>query len=111
MPVKTRQKPTSFTEVSIAEGIARRVRVYLVLKPVRPQGDSRLVSRLLGEQGLDRLVLEAPRGNAGKVHIPVNWDVGISFSMGGYLLQACFATGVAAGRGMAAWLEKQSRRP
>ncbi len=70
------------------EAVARRSRIYLVLKPVTPKTDSRLCSRFLGATGRDRLVLDVPLSGDHKVCIPVGWEMGMAFPMGQFLLQA-----------------------
>lgn len=78
----------SFAEASFLEAVARRVRVDLVLKPVSLGGQKRLITRFLGLQGIDRLILDVPSGNGRKVFVPSGWRVGMAFSMGPYFLQA-----------------------
>ena len=69
----------SFAQTTIAEAVARHARVDLVLKPVTPGTDQRLISRFLGTQG-DDLVLDTPwKGNNDRVFVPVGWDIGMAF--------------------------------
>jgi hypothetical protein len=81
-------KSRSFTDVSLTEAVARRVQVMLMVKPVRPSGPSRLYSRLLGAFDDGRLVLDVPVYEDRKVFLPVGWDLGISFALGSFCLQA-----------------------
>ncbi|MCK4626861.1 MAG: flagellar brake domain-containing protein [Phycisphaerae bacterium] len=78
----------SFTEVTFLEAVARRIRVYLISKPVTPETDGRLRSRFLGAAGPDHLILDVPVSKNRKVCVPVGWEMGMSFSMGQFLLQA-----------------------
>ncbi len=70
------------------EAVARRSRVYLILKPVTPETDKRLRSQFLGAAGPDRLVLDVPVAKDHKVCVPVGWELGMAFPMGHFLLQA-----------------------
>ena len=80
----------SFAEVTILEAVARRVRADLVLKPVRPKTDRRLLSRFLGTRNEAGLVLATPQTPKGeKVLIPVGWSLGLSFELAGMWVQAC----------------------
>ncbi len=92
----------SFSQVSFLEAVARRVRVDLVLKPVAPGTDKRLVSQFLGTQEPSGIVLATPRTvvtirrtkggertrRGEKVFVPVGWDIGMSFELRGLWLQA-----------------------
>lgn len=85
----TQQRVRSFAEVTFAEAAARRARVDLVLKPVVAGGDQRLISRFLGTQGPDRLVLAVPRTPKDeKVFVPIGWELGMAFDLAGLWLQA-----------------------
>lgn len=70
------------------EAVARRIRVYLISKPVTPKTDSRLRSRFLGAISRDHLVLSVPLSKGHKVCMPVGWDIGMAFPVGQFLLQA-----------------------
>jgi hypothetical protein len=81
--------PRSFTEVTLVEAAARRARVDLVIKPVTPGGDRRLISRFLGIPGAGRLALAPPQTVRGKkVFLPVDWQVGMSFDLADIWFQA-----------------------
>lgn len=83
-----RQTP-SFSEIAVIEAITRRLRVDLVLKPVTPGSDKRLISTFLGTSGEEQIVLAVPRTPRGaKVFVPDEWEVGLSFGLGGLWLQA-----------------------
>jgi len=78
----------SFAEVALAEAIARRARVDLVLKPVTPSTDKRLRSRFLGVARTGGLVLDVPVGaRVRRVYLPCGWELGMAFPVGGFLLQ------------------------
>lgn len=70
------------------EAVARRIRVYLISKSVTPETDGRLRSRFLGAVCPDRLILDIPVSGNRKVCVPVGWELGMTFSMGQFLLQA-----------------------
>ncbi|MCK4625557.1 MAG: flagellar brake domain-containing protein [Phycisphaerae bacterium] len=84
----TMQQSKSFTEVTFMEAVARRLRVYLISKPVAPETDGRLRSRFLSAAGPDRLILDVPVFKNRKVFVPVGRELGMTFSMGQFLLQA-----------------------
>jgi hypothetical protein len=88
VPKLVKKSARSFAEVSFLEAVGRRVQVTLVLKPVPPGRQGRLVSRFLGWQGADGLVLEVPRANGAQVFVPIGWELGISFAVGRHFLQA-----------------------
>jgi uncharacterized flavoprotein (TIGR03862 family) len=76
--------------------------VRLALNGVRPIARAISTAGGLGHEGLDaRLMLKARPGvfAAGEM---LDWEA----PTGGYLLQACFATGVAAAKGALEWLER-----
>ena len=76
-----------FAQATVAEAVARHVRVDLVLKPVTPGTDQRLISRFLGTQG-DDLVLDTPwKGNNDRVFVPAGWDMGMAFESGNLWVQ------------------------
>ena len=82
------QNTKSFAETAIVEAVTRRARIDLVLKPVTPGTDTRLISRFLGLRG-DDVVLEVPRTRTGgKVFVPEGWTLGIAFEQEGLWLQA-----------------------
>lgn len=75
-------EPTTFTETAIREAAARRARVDLVLDPVTPETDRRLISRMLGINTDGDVVLEVPKTNqARKVFIPAGWQLGMAFEV------------------------------
>jgi hypothetical protein len=79
----------SFAEVAFLEAVARRVRVDLVIDPVVPGGERRLISRFLGMAGSGRLALVPPQSARGlKVYIPDNEQVGLSFEIENIWCQA-----------------------
>jgi hypothetical protein len=84
----SQQKVSSFAELSFLEAVARYTRVDLNIKPVVPGDARRLVSRFLGFQGTDRLVLDVPQAGGRKVFVPVGWQVGMAFVVGQCYLQA-----------------------
>lgn len=84
-----KQVTHNYADVSIAEAAARRARVDLVLRPVRPSAESWLFSKFLATHGTDGLVLSPPwdrRGN--KVILPEGWPLGIAFDLGDNWFQA-----------------------
>ena len=71
------------------EAAARRARVDLVLAPVVPGGDRRLISRFLGIEPSGRIVLaipETPKGQ--RVFLPIGWRLGMSFELANIWFQA-----------------------
>jgi hypothetical protein len=83
------QPSPSFAEIAVWEAVARRARVDLVIKPVTPHTETRLLSRFLGKPGDDQVALEVPRDRRGtKVFVPAGWEVGMAFEVGGLWLQA-----------------------
>jgi len=84
----TGEEPKSFSQVAFLEAVARRVRVDIVLKPVTAGTEKRLHSRFLAARGKDRLVIAVPRIRRKKVFVPVDWELGMAFSLGEFFLQA-----------------------
>jgi len=82
------QQRREFSATSFVEAVARRARVDLVLKPVTPSSERRLISRFLGLHGGDGLVLAVPQAKGRKVFVPTGWDLGMLFPVGGFALQA-----------------------
>lgn len=82
------QQAKSFDQVAFLEAIARRARVDLVLKPVRPGACTRMRSRFLGSREPDQLVIDVPETIGRKVFLPIGWDLGISFRIGKLAMQA-----------------------
>ncbi|SFS35497.1 NAD(P)/FAD-dependent oxidoreductase [Brevundimonas viscosa] len=87
-----------------AEKLAKRIKAVR-LKLTRAQGLARAISSAGGvklDQVDERLMLKALPGVfvAGEM---LDWEA----PTGGYLLQACFASGVVAGEGAAAWLAER----
>lgn len=78
------QQPTrSFAEVCLLEAVARRLRAYLVIRPVTRGGPPRLISRFLAADGDGKLLLAAPETpDRLKVFLPEGWSVGLSFELG-----------------------------
>lgn len=84
------QQAKSFEEITAIEAVTRRVRVDLVLDPVSPGADTRLISRFLGFDDTENVVLAVPWAqNDQKVFVPVKWKFGMAFEMGGLWLQGC----------------------
>ena len=81
-------RSTSFSEVALVEAVARMASVYLALRPVPPSRHRRLTSRLLAFDGCGDLVLDVPAAGEDKVFIPADWDVGLFFPVGEFMLQA-----------------------
>ena len=77
----------SFTDVSLMEAIARRVRVDLTVGPAGTAGLRCLITRLLSFVEPDRLALDIPRDRGRKVHLPNEAELGLFFSLGGYRMQ------------------------
>ena len=85
----TKHEPRSFSEVTFIEAAARRLPAVLVISPVRPGGERRLMSRFLGMAGAGRLALAPPENAKGeKVFLPMGWQVGLSFELGDIWFQA-----------------------
>jgi len=81
--------PKSFAEVTFIEAAARRLRADLVISPVTPDGQTRLISRFAGVEGPGRVILEPPvTADGGKVFIPDGWELGISFDLANVWFQA-----------------------
>ena len=79
----------SFVEVTFIEAAARRIRADLVMEPIVPGGERRLISRLIGVENPDRLVLTPPVTARGeKVFVPTGWELGISFDLANVWFQA-----------------------
>lgn len=80
----------TFSDVAMAEAVARQVVATVVVRPVRPGGPTRLTSRFVGSQEDGRVVLIAPRcvDDGAKVFLPVGWDLLVTFPMGTLTLQA-----------------------
>lgn len=82
-------EPNTFTETAVREAAARRTRVDLVLAPVTPDTDSRLISRLLGINEHGDLVLDVPKTRKGKkVFIPAGWGLGMAFELANLWMQS-----------------------
>lgn len=80
---------TSFAATTIADAVARHLRVDLVLKPVTAETPPRLISRFLAIQDDDTVVLEMPHdANRHRVFVPVGWQLGMSFELGDLWVQA-----------------------
>ena len=79
----------TFTETAVREAAARRTRVDLVLDPVTPDTDSRLISRLLGINTDGHLVLDVPKTRQGKkVFVPTGWRLGLAFELADLWMQS-----------------------
>jgi len=79
----------SFAEVTLIEAVARHARVDLILSPVVPDGERRLISHFLGLEAPSRLILAPPKKADGqKVFVPVGWDLGMSFDLANIWFQA-----------------------
>lgn len=75
----------SMVETILLEAVARRARADLVLKPVTPKGQPRLISQFLLLRREGELVLAMPQSAANdKVFVPVGWQMGVGFEVGGY---------------------------
>jgi hypothetical protein len=62
--------------------------VDLLVKPVTPGGQRRLISQFLGLQPSGHVVVATPRTAEGAgVFLPESWSVGMSFELGGLWLQ------------------------
>ncbi len=71
------------------EAVARRNRLQLILRPVTPQGQTRLTSHFLRVLDEERLVLSPPVDSTGaKVFLPVGWSLGLHFGLGPLWFQA-----------------------
>ncbi len=82
------QKAKSFTEVTLLEAVTRRVRADLIVEPVTPNSEARLISQILGIND-NGVILRVPKTKTGeKVFLPVGWSLGMSFEMGHLWLQA-----------------------
>ena len=82
-------EPRTFTETAVREAAARRTRVDLVLDPVTPDTDTRLISRLIGIDPDGDLVLDVPKGTGGrKVFIPPGWPLGLAFELADLWMQS-----------------------
>jgi hypothetical protein len=80
---------TRFEEVVFHEAAARRVRVNLLVKPVRPDDDRRLTSRVLGLSDKGELILAAPTKPCGeKIFLPAGWGLGLGLAVGNLFVQA-----------------------
>jgi len=78
----------TFARVAIEQAAANAVRVDLVLDAVTPHTDTRLISRALGLCP-DGLALATPASADGrKVYLPADWELGLSFEIGGLWFQA-----------------------
>ena len=80
----------SFSEVAFVEAVARQVSLTLVIRPIRPGAPTHLSSRFLAADSRGNPVLAAPwaQEERDKVFVPVGWDLGMTFPMGGFTLQA-----------------------
>ena len=79
----------TFTETAVWEAATRRTRVDLVLDPITPRTDSRLISRLLGLDDEGNLVLDVPRTSQDKkVFVPAGWQVGLAFELADLWMQS-----------------------
>jgi len=79
----------SFAEVTLIEAAARRLRADLVMKPVTPDGETRLISRFIGVESPQRVILAPPVTARGrKVFVPDDWELGISFDLANVWFQA-----------------------
>jgi hypothetical protein len=79
----------SFAEVIFIEAAARRLRVDLVMSPVVPGGEARLISRFVGIENPGRVILEPPVTAGGqKIFIPDGWSLGMSFDLANVWFQA-----------------------
>jgi len=79
----------TFTETAVWQAAIRRTRVDLVLAPVTPHTDSRLISRLLGLDDEGNLVLDVPRTSRDKkVFIPDGWQIGLAFELADLWMQS-----------------------
>jgi hypothetical protein len=79
----------SYAEVSILEAVARRARVDLVLRPVKPETAKWLQTHVLGVASPKALALSPPQTSRGdKVFVPEGWQLGMSFELGNLWLQA-----------------------
>lgn len=79
----------TFEQVVFHEAAARRVRINLLVKPVRPQDDQRLTSRILGISREGHLVLAAPTKPDGhKAFLPPEWGLGLGLAVGKLFVQA-----------------------
>ncbi len=82
------REPKSFAKVTINEAVTQRFRVDLVLKPVTPATDKRLMSRFLGTHSDEGIVLSVPWTKCSKkVFVPAGWDIGMAFELGGLWMQ------------------------
>ena len=83
------EEPRTFTETAVREAAARRTRVDLVLDPVTPDGERRLISRLVGINDDGNLILEVPKTTEGsKVFIPPGWQLGLAFELADLWMQS-----------------------
>lgn len=79
----------TFTETAVWEAATRRTRVDLVLDPVTPGTDSRLISRLLGLDDEGNIVLDVPKTSRDKkVFIPAGWQIGLAFELADLWMQS-----------------------
>lgn len=79
----------SFAEVTFIEAAARRLRADLIMSPVTPDGETRLISRFVGVECPGRVIIEPPfTGEGVKVFIPDGWELGISFDLANVWIQA-----------------------
>ena len=80
----------SFSEVAFVEAVARQVSLTLVIRPVRPGAPTRMCSRFLAADSQGNPILAAPwtPKDDRKVFVPGGWDLGMTFPMGGFTLQA-----------------------
>lgn len=83
------EEPRTFTETAVREAAARRTRVDLVLDPVTPGTDGRLISRLIGIDADGNLILDVPRTSSGnKVFVPAGWRLGLAFELADMWMQS-----------------------
>jgi hypothetical protein len=79
----------TFEQVVFHEAAARRVRINLLVKPVRPDDEQRLTSRILGISGAGHLVLATPtKSSAQKTFLPLDWGLGLGLAVGKLFVQA-----------------------
>ena len=85
----TGQRQTSFAEVAFHEAAARKVRLNLLIKPVREDDQRQLASRFLAMADRSHAVLATPtKPNGDKVFLPLGWQLGMGFAVGNLFIQA-----------------------